>query len=66
MADRCWPASEFVRSLISQLDEAVKNAERVRHQVESQMRRRAVYPDRRQERHWERLPEEDATASERE
>jgi hypothetical protein len=66
MAERDWPTSEFVRSLIAQLDEAVRNAERVRRQVEAQMRRRAVYPDRRQPRHWQRLPDGDASVSEQE
>jgi hypothetical protein len=59
MAERNWPSSEFVHDLIEQLDEAVRNAERVRRQVEDQMRRRTVYPDRRSPRHWQRVPDAD-------
>ena len=66
MADRGWPPTDIVRSLISQLDEAVQNAERVRREVEAQMRRRAEYPDCQQPRHWQRLPTEDTATSDHE
>ena len=66
MAEHEGSSSERVRSLIAQLDAAVKNAERVRRQVEAQMRRRPVYPERRQPRQWERLPDSDTEMSEQE
>ena len=66
MAEHERPSSERVRSLIAQLDAAVKNAERVRREVEAQMRRRPVYPERRHPRHWERLPDNDTEMSEQE
>jgi hypothetical protein len=56
--------SERLKALIRQLDEAVRDAEQVRSHVERQMRRKPIWPDRREPRHWERLSEDQDTSSE--
>jgi hypothetical protein len=53
-------SSEQLRALIQQLDDAVRDAELVRSR---QMRARRAWPDRREPRHWERLPEDSSDPS---
>jgi hypothetical protein len=52
-----WASSDQLKALIRQLDEAVRDAEQVRNHVERQMRSRTMWPDRREPRHWQQLPD---------
>ena len=57
------PGTEKLIALIEQLDAAVRDAEKVRAHVERQMRSRQIWPDRREPRHWQRLPDNDRDTS---
>ena len=63
MAAQSHGASERLRALIEQLDEAVRDAEQVRGHVERQMRAKRIWPDRREPRHWQRLNDPDQDTS---
>jgi hypothetical protein len=60
MAREEWPTSDEVRQLLRKLDEAVRDAETIRGHVERQMRRSAMFPDRRRPRHWDKNSQPDS------